>query len=272
MTTPYKSGYPRVNELDLYYQVHGVGEPLVLLHGGLGALEMFSDLIPLLTPTRQVIVVDLQGHGRTADIDRPFSFDSMADDVAGLIAHFGIGPADLMGYSLGGGVALRAAVRHPDSVRKLVLLSIAFKTDGWYPAIVAGREQFNRDAAGSLKDTPFDELYASIAPRPADWPVLVAKMGDLARQPYDWSKGVAAIVAPTLLVFGDADAVRPAHAVEFFELLGGGKREGGWDGSGLSTSQLAILPGVTHYNVFSSPALPGAIALFLDADRPTAAR
>jgi pimeloyl-ACP methyl ester carboxylesterase len=267
MSTENNCGCAPVNGLKLYYETHGRGEPLILLHGGLGALEMFNDLVPLLTPTRQVILVDLQGHGRTADIDRPFSFDSMADDVAGLIAHCGIGSADVMGYSLGAGVAFRAAVRHPHSVRRLVLLSIAFKTEGWYPALIAGREQSDRDAAEALKNTPFYELYASVAPRPADWPVLVAKMGELARQRYDWSKDVAAITARTLLVFGDADSVRPAHAVEFFELLGGGQRDGGWDGSGMSSAQLAILPGVTHYNAFSSPALPGAVTSFLDAHR-----
>jgi pimeloyl-ACP methyl ester carboxylesterase len=189
----------------------------------------------------------------------------MADDVAGLIAHLGIARADVMGYSLGGGVALWAAVRHPESVRKLVLVSIAFKTDGWYPAITAGRAHIDRDVAESLKETPFYQLYASIAPRPADWPQLVAKMGELVRQHYDWSKDVSAITAPTLLVFGDGDAVRPAHAVEFFELLGGGRQDGGWDGSGMSSARLAILPGVTHYNVFLSPAFPAAVTSFLDA-------
>jgi len=141
-----------------------------------------------------------------------------------------------------------------------------------YPAIIAGRAHVDPGVAEALKHTPFYELYVSIAPRPADWPVLVAKMGELARQHYDWSKEVAAIAAPTLLVFGDADAVRPAHAVEFFELLGGGKEDGGWDGSGISSAQLAILPGVTHYNVVASPALPEAVTSFLDARRQNAER
>jgi len=211
MTTASNSGYARVNGLELYYESQGAGEPLILLHGGLGALEMFSDLIPLLAPMRQVIVVDLQGHGRTADIDRPFSFDSMADDVVELMTHLGMGSADVMGYSLGGGVALRAAVRHPDSVRKLVLLSIAFKTDGWYPANLAGREQFNKDAAEALLDTPFYQLYASIAPRPADWPVLVAKMGELAQQPYEPS--ALARSGPLLLSTDDPPCKQSSESV-----------------------------------------------------------
>jgi pimeloyl-ACP methyl ester carboxylesterase len=266
MTTAHTSGYAPVNGLALYYEMHGTGRPLLLLHGGLGAIEMFRDLIPLLTSTRQIVVVDLQGHGRTADIDRPFSFDGMADDVTGLIRYLGIAPADVLGYSLGAGVALRAALRHPESVRKLVLLSIAFKTAGWYPTIIAARAHSDPDAAEALRHTPFFELYARIAPRPEDWPALVAKMGELAREPYDWSQDVVTITTPTPLVFGDADAVPPAHAVEFFELLSGGPQAGGWDGSGMSRAQLAILPGVTHYNVFSSPALAGAVKSFLDLD------
>jgi pimeloyl-ACP methyl ester carboxylesterase len=132
-TTAFKTGNAPVNGLNLYYEIHGTGEPLILLHGGLGATEMFGDILPLLSNTRRVIAVDLQAHGRTADIDRPLSFEAMADDVATLIKHFGNEKADVMGYSLGGGVALRTAVRHPEVVKKLVLVSTAFKHEGWYP-------------------------------------------------------------------------------------------------------------------------------------------
>jgi pimeloyl-ACP methyl ester carboxylesterase len=267
-TTAVKTGYAPVNGLNLYYEIHGTGEPLILLHGGLGAGEMFGEIMPLLSNARRVIAVDLQAHGRTADIDRPLSLEAMADDIAALIKHLGIEKADVMGYSLGGGVALRTAIQHPDVVRKLVLVSTAFKRDGWYPEVLAGMAQVGAGAAESMKQTPMYQLYARIAPRPADWPVLLTKIGELLRKDYDWSKEVAAIKAPTLLVFGDADAVRTAHAVQFFELLGGGKKDAGWDGSGMSNARLAILPGLTHYNVFSSPALASTVTPFLDAPMP----
>jgi pimeloyl-ACP methyl ester carboxylesterase len=263
--TALKTGYAPVNGLKMYYEIHGSGEPLILLHGGLGATEMFGEVLPQLSKNRQVIAVDLQAHGRTADIDRPLSFQAMADDIAALMKYLGIERADVMGYSLGGGVALHTAIRHPDLVKKLVIVSTAFRRDGWYPEIVAGMAQVGAAAAEPMKQTPMYQLYARIAPRPADWPVLLTKIGDLLRQDYDWSKEVTAIKAPTLLVFGDADAIRTAHTVHFFELFGGGQKDGGWDGSGMSNARLAILPGLTHYTIFSSPALASTVTPFLDA-------
>ena len=269
-STPVKTGYAPVNGLKMYYEIHGTGEPLILLHGGLAATELFGEITPLLSRTRRVIAADLQAHGRTANIDRPLSYEGTADDIAALIKYLGIEKADVMGYSLGGGVALRTAVQHPDRVRKLVLVSTAFRRDGWYPETLAGMAQMGAGAAEPMKQTPMYQLYARIAPKPTDWPVLLTKLGDLLRKDYDWSKDVAAIKAPTLLAFGDADAVRTAHAVQFFELLGGGKKDGGWDGSGMSKARLAILPGVTHYNIFSSPALASTVTSFLDSPMPGA--
>jgi len=270
-TTAIKTGYAPINGLNLYYEIHGTGEPLILLHGGLAATEMFGEVMPALSNDRQVIAVDLQAHGRTADIDRPLSYDAMADDIAALIKHLGIERADVMGYSVGGGVALRTAVRHPEVVRKLVLVSTAFRRDGWYPEILAGMAQMGAaGAAESMKQTPMYQLYARVAPKPADWPVLLTKLNEMLKKDYDWSKDVPTIKVPTLLVFGDADAVRTAHAVQFFELLGGGKKDGGWDGSGMSIARLAILPGLTHYSIFSSPALPASVTPFLDAPMPGA--
>jgi len=260
-----KTGYAPVNGLKMYYEIHSSGKPLVLLHGGAGASEMFSNILPILSEGREVVVADLQAHGRTADMDRPLRYELMADDVAELIKHLGLREPDLMGYSLGGGVALRTAIQHPGVARKLVLVSTVFRRAGWYPEIQEAMGQSGPEKAEALKQTPMYQVYSRLAPRLEDWPVLLAKLGRMLRQDYDWSEEVKRIKAPTMLVVGDADSVRTAHAVEFFELLGGGRADGGWDGSGISKARLAILPGVTHYNIFSSPALASTVIPFLDA-------
>ena len=263
--TATKSNYASVNGIELYYEIHGTGDPLILLHGGIGAIEMFGEVLPALAAGRQVIGVDLQAHGRTADIDRPISLEAMADDIAALIKDLGFSKADVMGYSMGGGVAVQMAIRHPEVVRKLVAVSFPFKRDGWYPEITAGMSQMGAAAAEPMKQTPMYALYSQIAPRVDDWPVLLTKMGDMLRKDYDYSDSVKSIKSPTMVVVGDADSVRTAHAVEFFELLGGGQADGGWDGSGMSKSRLAILPATTHYSIFSSPALASTVLPFLDA-------
>jgi pimeloyl-ACP methyl ester carboxylesterase len=252
-----------LNGLDLYYEVHSEGKPLILLHGGVGAIEMFGEVLPQLAKGRRVIGVDLQAHGRTADIDRPMTYEAMADDVAALIGHLNLEEADVMGYSLGG--ALQTAIRHPGAVRKAVFVSTPFKRDGWYPEVLAGMEQMGPEAAEPMKETPMYLLYAGVAPRPEDWPVLLTKLGDLLRENYDWSEDVAALQMPVMVVVGDADSVPPAHAAEFFGLLGGGERDAGWDRSEMPVSRLAILPGMTHYDIFNSPALVSAVTPFLDA-------
>lgn len=261
---PLKKGYAPVNGLNLYYEIYGHGEPLVLMHGGLGAIEMFGPNVQELAKTRQVIAVDLQGHGRTADIDRPLSVEFMADDIAGLLKHLGIKQADIMGYSLGAGVTLQTAIRHPEVVRKLVVASIPIKRNGFYQDILRQQEQMGPQAAEFMKQTPMYELYARIAPKPEDWTRLITKIGEAMKVDYDWSEKVKTIKAPTLLIAADADIFPPSHAVETFELLGGGQRDGGWDGSGQIPSQLAILPGVTHYNLFMSPLLVQTALAFLD--------
>ena len=265
-----KSGYAPVDGLKLYYEIHGGGAPLILMHGGLGSIEMFGATLPALASGRQVIAVDLQAHGGTADIDRPLSFDTMSEDIAGLLKYLGIEKADVMGYSLGAGVALRTTVNHPGVVKKLVVLSTPYKHDGWYPEIRAAMEQIGPGLAEQMKPSPLYQQYAKVAPRPEDWPLLVSKVGKLVRTDYDWSQDVAAIKAPTMLVFGDADSVQPQHTVEFFQLLGGGKRDGGWDGSGISNARLAVLPGVTHYNIAESPGLVPTVVPFLEAEMPGA--
>ncbi len=257
-----------VNGLKLYYEVHGQGQPLILLHGGLGGISMFEPILPSLAENRQVIAVELQAHGHTADIDRPFSFELLADDIAALIDQLGLRTVDVMGYSLGGGVALQTAIRHPTAIRKLTLVSTPCKRQGWYPEVLAGMAAMNATSAQAMIGSPPHQAYVSVAPRPQDWPVLVEKTGRLLGQDYDWSADVAAFKAPALLAFADADSVRPEHIVEMFQLLGGGKRDAGWDGSGVSNARLAILPATTHYNIFFSPMLVPIVTAFLDAPLP----
>jgi pimeloyl-ACP methyl ester carboxylesterase len=256
--------YADVNGIKLYYEIHGAGRPLVLLHGGLGAIEMFGPNLPALAKGRQVIAVDLQGHGRTADIDRPISVQLMADDIAALIKQLGLQQPDVMGYSLGGGVALQTAVRHPEVVGKLVLVSTPFRRNGFYPDILVQQAQVTAAAAEGLKQTPMYQMYISLAPRPQDWPRLLDKMGQAMKQDFDFSADIKRITVPTLVVAGDADIFPPSHAVEMFALLGGGQRDGGWDGSGRPESRLAILPGVTHYAMGADPALAAVAIPFLD--------
>ena len=257
--------YADVNGINLYYEMQGAGKPLILLHGGLGAIEMFGPNLPALAKGRQLIAVDLQGHGRTADIDRPLSVELMADDIAALIKHLKLERPDIMGYSLGGGVALQTAIRHPELVGKIVAVSTPIRRNAFYADILAQQAQVNAEAAEAMKQTPMYQLYSSVAPRPQDWPRLLSKIGETMKKDFDFSKEVAGIKATTLIVAGDADIFPPAHAVEVFGLLGGGKRDGGWDGSGQpKNAKLAILPGLTHYTIFSAPALAAAVIPFLD--------
>ncbi|QCI62960.1 alpha/beta fold hydrolase [Phreatobacter stygius] len=266
------TGYVSVNGLKLYYESHGSGEPLVLLHGGLGTIGMlFGQLLPVLARTRQVIAVELQAHGHTADIDRPLSYEAMADDIAALIRQLGLDTADLFGFSLGGGVALQAAIRHPEVVRKLVVASTPYRRDGWFPEVLAGMAALTWDKAAAMTGSLMHQFYVEVAPKPEDWPVLVAKTGQLLARDYDWSAAVAAITAPVLILVGDCDLVRTEHAVEMFRLLGGGAGGGLGGGSaaglgGLSHSRLAVLPDTTHFSMLTCGDLVAAITQpFLDA-------
>ena len=249
-TTLTKTGYAPVNGLQMYYEIHGTGQPLILLHGGVVGIAMFGANVDALAKDRQVIAVELQGHGRTADIDRPLTCEGMADDVSALMKYLNIEKADVLGYSLGGCVALQFALRHPEQLRKLVVVSTPFSQDGWYPE---AREAFKRmgpAAAQGIKQSPLAQQYPKV-----NWETLFTKIGQLGSKDYNWSKEVSGIKSPTLLVFGDADAIRPEHIVSFYELLGGGQRDAGLDGSGRSANQLAILPGVTHYSMSTAPGL-----------------
>lgn len=255
-----KSGYAPVNGLNMYYEMQGNGQPLVLLHGGFGVVGRFAafeELLPTLAKTRQVIAVELQGHGRTADIERPLSFEQMADDVAALIKHLGIEQADLFGFSLGGGVVQQTAIRHPEMVRKLVVASAPCKRDGWHTEDLAGMAAIS---AETMVNTPMHAAYLSVAPNPADWTRLADKTRQLLGQDYDWSADVTAIKAPTLLAVGDTDGVRLEHAVEMFRLLYGGDMDKG------PRSQLIVLPGTMHPMVLTrTDLLLPALTIFLDA-------
>jgi pimeloyl-ACP methyl ester carboxylesterase len=264
-----KSDYAEVNGLEMYYEIHGTGDPLVLLHGAYMIIDHFGEILPTLAETRQVIAVELQAHGRTADIDRPITYEQMADDVAALLEHLGIDEADVFGYSMGGGVALQVAIRHPEVVRKLVVASASYASDHMHAELLEMIPSITPEAfAGS----PFETDYLRIAPNPGDFPTLVAKLKRLDMEPFAWPpEDVRGIPAPTLLIVGDSDAIRLEHAVEMFRLLGGGVMG---DLAGLPRSQLAVLPGTSHFVPPGTGLLDRAdwllsmIPPFLDAPMP----
>ena len=261
--------YADVNGIRLFYAIHGTGKPLILLHGGLGSGEMFGPVLPALAESHQVIAVDLQGHGRTADIDRPIDVQLMGDDIAALIEHIGLDRPDVVGYSLGGGVAFFTALNHPELVGRMVMISTNVRRSAIYPEMLGEQAKVNAAAAEFLKETLMYELYARVAPRPEDFPRLLDKMGEAMAKDFDYTEDVRRLQVPTLFACADADMFPPSHAVEVFELLGGGQRDGGWQGEGRPAGghALAILPGLTHYNIGVSPVLAAAVLSFLDAPR-----
>ncbi|WP_306210338.1 alpha/beta fold hydrolase [Actinoplanes sp. RD1] len=260
--------YAEINGLNLYYETHGTGRPLVLLHGGLGSGEMFAPVLPAFAAGHQVILPDLQGHGRTADIDRPLDIATMADDIAALIDHLGLDRPDVVGYSLGGGVGWQLGFRHPGKVRRLVAASAGIRRDATYPEILDQQAQVGAAAAEFMKDTPMYESYARVAPRPGDFPRLLDKIGRAMAKDYDFTEQVRGIQVPTLVAGADADLTPPSHFVEVFALLDGGLRDGGWGGENRPKGghALAILPGLTHYDLFLSPAFATVALDFVDKD------
>jgi pimeloyl-ACP methyl ester carboxylesterase len=258
--------YADVNGIKLYYETHGTGRPMVLLHGGLGSGEMFGPVLPLLAERHEVIVPDLQGHGRTADIDRPIDIRLMADDVAALIDHLGLHKPDVVGFSLGGGVALQVAVKHPAKIRRLVVVSANIRRNAIPAEMLAQQGQVSAAAVEFMKDTPMYQLYQRVAPRPEDFPRLLTKIGESMAKDFDFTEEVRGLKVPTLIVAGDADMAPPSHYIEVFKLLDGGLRDGGWMGEGRPKGghALAILPGLTHYNIASSPLLAAVTLGFLD--------
>jgi pimeloyl-ACP methyl ester carboxylesterase len=258
--------YAEVNGINLYYETHGAGRPMMLLHGGLASSEMFGPILPIFAEHHQVIAVDLQGHGRTADIDRPIDLGLIADDIAALIDHLALDRPDVVGYSFGGGVAFQTAVKHPAKVRKLVMAAANIRRDAIYADMLAQQGQVNAAAAEFMKDTPMYQLYQKVAPRPEDFPRLLDKMGALMAKDFDYTEEVRGLQVPALVVAADADMAPPSHYVEVFKLLDGGLRDGGWMGEGRPAGghALAILPGLTHYNVGTSPLFAAVTVEFLD--------
>jgi pimeloyl-ACP methyl ester carboxylesterase len=259
--------YAEVNGVNLYYETHGAGRPMILLHGGLASGEMFGPVLPALAERHQVIAVDLQGHGRTADIDRPLDLGLLAGDIAALIDHLGLDRPDVVGYSFGGGVALHVASAYPEKVGKLVVASVYARPDVVDPAIRSQQGQVNAAAAEFMTETPMYELYQRVAPRPEDFPRLLDKIGAFMAQDFDHTDLVAGLQVPTMLMCADADMAPPSHTVELFKLLDGGLRDGGWMGEGRPKGghAMAVLPGLTHYNITLSPLFAATVLAFLDA-------
>ncbi|HZA06006.1 MAG TPA: alpha/beta hydrolase [Propionibacteriaceae bacterium] len=257
--------YADINGLHLYYETSGSGRPLVLLHGGLGSGEMFGPVVPALAAEHQVINVDLQAHGRTADIDRPLDLRLLADDIAALIDHLGLDRPDVVGYSFGGGVAFWTAVRHPEKVGKLVMASANIRRSAIPAEMLAQQGQVNAAAAQYLTDTPMYQLYQRVAPEPENFPTLLDKIGTMMAQDFDYSEELRGLQVPTMIVCADADMAPPSHYVEMFALLDGGLRDGGWMGEGRPQGghALAVLPGLTHYNLCLSPLFAAVTLDFL---------
>jgi pimeloyl-ACP methyl ester carboxylesterase len=250
MNAPSKSDRVAVNGVALHYEIHGAGKPLVMLHGGVNPADMFGAPLAAMAETHQVIAVHLRGHGLSSDGDAPWSSELMADDVDALLEAIGIGSADVMGYSLGGGVALQLAIRHPERVGKLVMVSASIKTSGNYPEVEEAFKAMGAQAAdigAYLATTPMGEMYPDVY-----WEKLMRRTGEMAAAPFDWSEGVKALSVPTLVIFADADMMYPAHIAEIYGLLGGGTQDAGVDGALRPTpNQLAIIPGTTHYDLIS---------------------
>jgi pimeloyl-ACP methyl ester carboxylesterase len=261
---PTRSGHAAVNGVNYYYVVYGKGEPLLLLHGGLGQIEMFGPNLTRLAQSRQVIGVDLQGHGRTSLGNRDISLADMGNDMAGVLKKLGYDKVDVLGYSMGGGIAFQFAIQHPQRVRRLALVSAGYAQNGFFPEMLPQQAQVGAAMAEAMKDTPMYKSYAAIAPHPEEFPKLLDRMGALMRKPYDFSADVKKLTMPVILIFGDSDMYRPEHIVKFYQLLGGGLKDAGWQREHMSQNRLAILPNVTHYEMGVAPQLVDTALPFLD--------
>jgi pimeloyl-ACP methyl ester carboxylesterase len=258
MTTS-QEHYAAVNGLELYYEIHGNGRPLILLHGGLGTIDtIFKTLLPALAASRRVIAVELQGHGHTADPGRPMTFENMADDIAGLIDYLRLETADVAGFSIGGCVAQQLALRYPQKIGKIVVISAPSATNGWYAEVLAGTAAMD---AEQMKGSPWHTAFTNVAPRPQDWPKLVRNVARLMNSAYDWTARLAEIKSPMLLIDGDGDSVRQSHMLAMFAALGGADHDG--FAGGRPASQLFLVPGANHLNILDHPLLAPSMLRFL---------
>ncbi len=258
------SGHVTAGGIPYYYEIHGEGEPLLLLHGGLGSFDMFAPVLAEFTASRQVIGIDLQGHGHTVLGDRPIDLKAIADDIAVVLGEIGVRQVDVLGYSLGGMTAFRLAVQHPDLVRRLVIAAAPIASDGFYPEMRPQQAAVGADAAPMMTETAMYKSYVAVAPKPEDFPRLLDAMGAFMRTDYDWMDELATLKMPVMIVVGDSDMVRLDHAVAMYRALGGGLKDAGWMREHMSQNRLAVIPDVTHYEMFFSPALSATAMPFLD--------
>jgi pimeloyl-ACP methyl ester carboxylesterase len=263
---PDSSGYVAANGVSYWYEIHGKGEPLLLLHGGLFSTGMFGPTLTKLAQTHRVIGVDLHGHGHTALGARSkIDLADIGRDLAVVVEKLGLRQVDVMGYSFGAGAAMQLAFQHPELVRRLVVVSAPYAQSGFFPEMLPQQAAVSGAMADGMKETPMYKNYVAIAPKPQDFPRLLDAMGALMREPYDWSAKVKQLSMPVMLVYGDADMIRPEHIVSFYHLLGGGERDPGWTREHMSKNRLAILPNVTHYEMGTAPSLSLTVLPFIDA-------
>jgi pimeloyl-ACP methyl ester carboxylesterase len=265
--TPTSTGYaPAAEGLQVYYAIYGSGDPIVVMAGGFGDVTSMMQTIEPLSRERQVIGIELEGHGHTALRKTPMSHARNGDDVAAVLRHLKIAKADVAGYSHGGDAAIRMAIQHPAMVRNLIVISTAAERDGWYPEVLKGMSAVSAAQAEAMKQSPlYKEWWAPVAPHPEQWPQVVDRMGELMRKDYDWRAEISKLPMPVLLLFADHDAVSMRHIAEFYALFGGGVRDAGWEGTPkFSRARLAIVPGYTHYNFGMGSDVARVIEAFLD--------
>lgn len=262
MSVPSKSDRVAVNGVEIYYEIHGEGSPLVMLHGGVNPSDLFGAPLAAMAENHQVIAIHMRGHGLSSDAAAPWSAELMADDVDAVLDTLGFDRVDVMGYSLGAAVALQTAIRHPERVGKLILIGVSAKSSGNYPEVQTAFDQMPAMApaiGAQLAQSPLATLYPDV-----DWEAMMRKTGEMNRVPYDWSAEVGSIKAPTLLIFADADMMYPEHIAEMYRLFGGGTHDAGFDGASRPTiNQLAIIPGSTHYNVIQKASVADYAKAFL---------
>jgi pimeloyl-ACP methyl ester carboxylesterase len=256
--------YADIEGVEYYYEVAGSGEPVLLLHGGLFSIGMYEQWRSDLAASRQVIAVDLHGHGRTALGSRVFSVKDQGRDMAALVRHLGFEQADVVGHSMGGGVAFQMAIQAPQTVRRLSLVSTPFAQQGYLPEMLPQQAQVGPAMAPMMRDTAMYRAHMAVAPFPNEYPTLLDQMGDYIRDPFDWSSDFDKLIMPVMLVFGDADIFRLEHIVSFYQRLGGGLKDPGWARENIGSNRLAILPDVTHYDMIASPQVVPAILPFID--------